>query len=380
MKIAEQNFEEWPVIGGGDASSPQGECIALGATFGDANQLDPLSPATGASQPPARDEASLLPDSSLLDAYSNAVVSAAEAVSPSVIKIDVRKRGNGRNGMETGGSGSGFIITPDGFALTNSHVVHGADRIEVTLADGRRPEARVVGTDPETDLAVIRIYAPDLKPVRLGDSNQLRVGQAAIAIGNPYGFQYTVTAGVVSALGRSFRAASGRLMDNIIQTDAALNPGNSGGPLVNSRGEVIGVNTAVILPAQGLCFAIAVNTAKYIAAWLIKDGVIRRSYIGVGGQTAKIHRRLVRFYNLPNETGMLVIGVEPGSPAAQVGLREGDIIVEYAGQAIAGIDDLHKLLTGEQVGVRSPIVILRGTEKLSLEIVPLESGARLMLN
>ncbi len=319
-------------------------------------------------------------DEVLLDAYSNAVVNSAETVSPSVVKIDVRKRDAQRNGRESGGSGSGFIITPDGFALTNSHVVHGADRIEVTLADGRRPEARVVGSDPETDLAVIRIYAPDLRPVQLGDSNQLRVGQLAIAIGNPYGFQYTVTAGVVSALGRSFRAASGRLMDNIIQTDAALNPGNSGGPLVNSRGEVIGVNTAVILPAQGLCFAIAINTAKYIAAWLIKDGVIRRSFIGVGGQTANIHRRLVRFYNLPNETGMLVIGVEPGSPAALAGLREGDMIVEYGGQAITGIDDLHKMLTGEQVGVRSAIAVLRGTEKLQLEIVPLESGARLMLN
>ncbi|MGD0349268.1 MAG: trypsin-like peptidase domain-containing protein [Verrucomicrobiota bacterium] len=319
-------------------------------------------------------------DGSLLDAYSNAVVNAAETVSPSVIKIDVRKKGNGRNGGEAGGSGSGFIITPDGFTLTNSHVVHGADRIEVTLADGRHPEARVVGSDPETDLAVIRIYAPNLKPVRLGDSNQLRVGQLAIAIGNPYGFQYTVTAGVVSALGRSFRASSGRLMDNIIQTDAALNPGNSGGPLVNSRGEVIGVNTAVILPAQGLCFAIAINTAKYIAGWLIKDGVIRRSYIGVGGQTAKIHRRLVRYYNLPNETGMLVIGVEPGSPASRAGLRDGDMIVECGGHTIAGIDDLHKLLTGDQVGVRSAIVVLRGTEKLRLEIVPEESGARLMLN
>ena len=319
-------------------------------------------------------------DGPLLDAYSDAVVNAAETVSPSVVKIDVHKGGDPRNGRESGGSGSGFIITPDGFALTNSHVVHSADRIEVTLADGRRPEARVVGSDPETDLAVIRIYAPNLKPVGLGDSNQLRVGQLAIAIGNPYGFQYTVTAGVVSALGRSFRASSGRLMDNIIQTDAALNPGNSGGPLVNSRGEVIGVNTAVILPAQGLCFAIAINTAKYIAGWLIKDGVIRRSYIGVSGQTAKIHRRLVRYHNLRSETGMLVIGIEPGSPASSAGLREGDMIVEYGGQAIAGIDDLHKLLTGEQVGVRSPIVALRGTEKLQLEIVPAESGARLMLN
>ncbi len=318
-------------------------------------------------------------DGALLDAYSNAVVNAAETVSPSVVKIDVHKGGdqrNGRNGRESGGSGSGFIITPVGFALTNSHVVHGADRIEVTLADGRHPEARIVGSDPETDLAVIRIYAPDLKPVRLGDSNQLRVGQLAIAIGNPYGFQYTVTAGVVSALGRSFRAASGRLMDNIIQTDAALNPGNSGGPLVNSRGEVIGVNTAVILPAQGLCFAIAINTAKYIAGWLIKDGIIRRSYLGIGGQTAKIHRRLVRHFHLPNEAGMLVIGVEPGSPASRAGLQEGDIIVEFDGHTIAGIDDLHKLLTGAQVGVRLPLVVLRNTEKLQLEVVPAESAAK----
>jgi S1-C subfamily serine protease len=311
-------------------------------------------------------------DGPLLDAYSDAVTRAAEHVSPSVVKIDVRKSG-GRRAQQDGGSGSGFIITPDGFILTNSHVVQGAERIEVTLADGRRPDAHLVGTDPDTDLAVIRVYAPNLKPVRLGDSNQLRVGQLAIAIGNPYGFQYTVTSGVVSALGRSFRASSGRLMDNLIQTDAALNPGNSGGPLVNSRGEVIGVNTMVILPAQGLCFAIAINTAKYIAGWLIKDGVIRRSYIGVGGQTSKIHRRVVRHYHLPVETGMLVVGVEPGSPASRAGLREGDIVVEFGGQAIAGIDDLHKQLTGEQVGVRSSLTMIRHTEKLRLEIVPEEA-------
>jgi S1-C subfamily serine protease len=322
----------------------------------------------------------------LLDAYSNAVTTAANTVSPSVVKIDVFKsrstggpsrRGGDNDRPGSGGSGSGFIITPDGFILTNSHVVHGAERIEVTLADGRRPDAHLVGTDPDTDLAVIRIYAPNLKPVRLGDSNQLRVGQLAIAIGNPYGFQYTVTAGVVSALGRSFRAQSGRLMDNLIQTDAALNPGNSGGPLVNSRGEVIGVNTMVILPAQGLCFAIGINTAKYIAGWLIKDGVIRRSYIGVGGQTAKIHRRVVRHFNLPNETGMLVLGVEPGSPASRAGLREGDIVVEFTGQPIAGIDDLHKHLTGAQVGVRSSLTIIRHTEKLAVEIVPEESAAKI---
>jgi len=328
---------------------------------------------------PTREDAHPTPpasDGPLLDAYSNAVTTAAEAVSPSVVKIDVFKRGGRRGQPEGAGSGSGFIITPDGFILTNSHVVHGAERIEVTLADGRRPDAHLVGTDPDTDLAVIRIFAPNLKPVRLGDSNQLRVGQLAIAIGNPYGFQYTVTAGVVSALGRSFRAQSGRLMDNLIQTDAALNPGNSGGPLVNSHGEVIGVNTAVILPAQGLCFAIAINTAKTIAGWLIKDGVVRRSYIGVGGQTAKVHRRVVRHFQLANETGMLVLGVEPGSPATRAGLREGDIVVEFGDQAIAGIDELHKVLTGARVGVRSSLTVIRSAEKLTLEIVPEESRGR----
>lgn len=333
--------------------------------------------------PPAREDArptAPVSDGPLLDEYSNAVTRAAEQVSPSVVKIDVFKKGGRPGEPDGGGSGSGFIITPDGFILTNGHVVQGAERLEVTLADGRRPDAHLVGTDPDTDLAVIRVYAPNLKPVRLGDSNHLRVGQLAIAIGNPYGFRYTVTAGVVSALGRSFRAGSGRLMDNLIQTDAALNPGNSGGPLVNSRGEVIGVNTMVILPAQGLCFAIGINTAKYIAGWLIKDGVIRRSYLGAGGQTAKIHRRVVRHYHLPNDTGMLVLSVEPGGPASRAGLREGDIVVEFDGSAIATIDDLHRQLTGARVGLRSPITLIRHAEKLTLKIVPEESHARLEKN
>lgn len=326
--------------------------------------LNDQSPAQGAP----------LSDGSLLDAYSNAVVTAADEVSPSVVKIDVRKNGGPRGSRESGGSGSGFIITPDGFILTNSHVVHGADKVEVTLADGRRPDAHVIGTDPDTDLAVLRIYAPNLKPVRLADSNQLRVGQLAIAIGNPYGFQYTVTAGVVSALGRTFRSNSGRLMDSIVQTDAALNPGNSGGPLVNSRGEVIGVNTAVILPAQGLCFAIAINTAKHIAAWLIKDGVIHRAFLGIAGQTTKVHRRVVRHFNLPTETAMLVLGLEPASPGSRAGLQEGDLIVDFNGHAIASVDDLHKQLTGALVGVRSPLTVIRHTEKLRLEVVPEESS------
>jgi S1-C subfamily serine protease len=308
-------------------------------------------------------------DDALFDAYSRAVIRAAEEVGPSVVNIEVRRRTGERLG-----SGSGFIITPDGFVLTNSHVVHDADRIEVTLADGRHPDAQVIGDDPHTDLAVVRIYAPQLHPVRLGDSRSVRVGQMAIAIGNPYGFQCTVTAGVVSALGRSFRANTGRLIDDIIQTDAALNPGNSGGPLVNSRGEVIGVNTAVILPAQGLCFAIAINTAKYVAGWLIKDGKIPRSYIGVGGQNVPLHRRLVRHYRLPAASGVLVIALAPGNPAERAGLREGDVMVEFNGQPVPSIDALHKLLTADCIGVESRLAVLRGTEKLSLPIIPQESA------
>ncbi|MEY2465789.1 MAG: hypothetical protein QOD03_310 [Verrucomicrobiota bacterium] len=354
MKIAEKDFDVLP----------HSQCFGVPRPVSD--EPEALNGQTVTQSGPVS-------DGPLLDAYSNAVTSAAEEVSPSVVKIDVRKK-SGRG--QEGGSGSGFIITPDGFILTNSHVVHGADKIEVTLADGRRPDAHLIGTDLDTDLAVIRIYAPNLKPVRLGDSNQLRVGQLAVAIGNPYGFQYTVTSGVVSALGRSFRAQSGRLMDNLIQTDAALNPGNSGGPLVNSRGEVIGVNTMVILPAQGLCFAIAINTAKYIVGWLIKDGVIHRAYLGLGGQTAKIHGRIRRHHNLPVETGMLVLTVEPGSPASRAGLREGDVIVEFNGHAIASVDDLHKQLTGEQVGVRSTLAVIRHMEKVQLEVVPEESQAK----
>jgi len=284
-------------------------------------------------------------DSALLDAYSKAVVHASEQVAPSVVNIEVHKKDGKRQG-----SGSGFVITPDGFILTNSHVVSGADKLEVTLQDGRRPDAHIVGDDPDTDLAVVRVYAPQLRPGQLGEAKGIRVGQLAVAIGNPYGFQCTVTAGVVSALGRSFRANTGRLIDDIVQTDAALNPGNSGGPLVNSRGEVIGVNTAVILPAQGICFAIGIDTAKHVAGWLIKEGKIRRSYIGVGGQNVPLHRRLIRHYQLNASSGVLVISVSPGSPASLIGLREGDVIIEFNGQPIPSIDALHKLLTGERIG------------------------------
>src|SRR5262245_44910092 len=310
-------------------------------------------------------------DDESLDAYSQAVIGAAEKVSPSVVNIEVSNAER-----RQGGGGSGFVFTPDGFILTNSHVVHGASKIEVTLPDARRGEAQLIGDDPETDLAVIRINAPNLMPAAFGDSQKIRVGQLAIAIGNPYGFQYSVTAGVVSALGRSLRSQTGRLIENIIQTDAALNPGNSGGPLVNSRGEVIGVNTAVILPAQGICFATAINTAKFVAGQLIKEGRVRRSYIGLGGQVVPLHRRLVRYHNLAIETGVLVISIEPGGPALKAGLQEGDVIVGYDDRLIAGIDDLHRLLTDQKVGVKSNLTVIRRNEKLSLNITPEDSRMR----
>lgn len=314
-------------------------------------------------------------DASLLDAYSQAVIYAAERVSPSVVNIHVTHRSKKSSGREGHGSGSGFIFTPDGFVLTNSHVVHGADKIEAILTGGGNYAAELVGDDPHTDLAVLRIGAPNLVPALLGDAQKLRAGQLVIAIGNPYGFECTVTAGVVSALGRTLRARSGRLIDNIIQTDAALNPGNSGGPLVTARGEVIGVNTAVILPAQGICFAIAIDTAKFVAGRLIRDGRVKRSYIGVAGQNVPLQRRLVRRHGLRVESGVLVISLEPSSPAGRAGLKEGDVIVGYGPHAVQGIDDLHKLLTDSQVGVSAPLTVIRNQEKLSLNVIPTEAPA-----
>jgi S1-C subfamily serine protease len=315
-------------------------------------------------------------DASLLDAYSSSVTSAVDHVSPSVVHIEVhQKAGRTRSGeeRERQGGGSGFVFTPDGLILTNSHVVHDGARIAVTLTDGRHMPATLIGEDPASDLAVIRVDEPGLTPAVLGDSQRLRVGQIAIAIGAPYGFQSTVTAGIVSALGRSLRSYSGRLIDDVIQTDAALNPGNSGGPLVDSRGHVIGVNTATILPAQGICFAIGINTAKFVASRLLRDGRIRRSYVGISGQTVPVHRRVVRFYDLPKETGALVLSVEENSPAKRAGLREGDIILALEGQPVAGVDDLHRLLTEVRVGVSSSLTVLRGAEKLNLSVVPQES-------
>jgi S1-C subfamily serine protease len=310
---------------------------------------------------------------SLLDAYSQAVIKAAERIGPSVVKIEVwqaTRRGEARGG------GSGFVFTPDGLVLTNSHVVHGASRIAVSFSDGRQFPAYVVGDDPASDLAVISIDAPGLTAARLGDSQQLRVGQVVIAVGNPYGFQHSVTAGVVSALGRSLRSRSGRLVEDVIQTDAALNPGNSGGPLVNSHGEVVGVNTATIMPAQGICFAIGINTAKFVASHLLRDGRIRRSYIGVVAQTVPLPRRLARFHSLELETASVVVSVEQESPAQSAGLHEGDLLIAFDNKPIGGVDDLHRVLTEASVGKRSVVTVLRGPQKIELPIVPTEVGEK----
>ncbi len=339
-----------------------------------------LLPLSNYSEPVLQSSTSSIHDSSLLDSYSQAVVSAAEKISASVVKIEVTQAGKTRSGesRDRQGGGSGFVFTPDGLVLTNSHVVHDAMRIQVSLPDGRRLSAHTIGDDPATDLAVIRLGIPDndapsLIAAPLGDSQSLRVGQIAIAIGNPYGFQYTVTAGVVSALGRSLRSYSGRLIEDVIQTDASLNPGNSGGPLATSDGRVIGVNTATIMGAQGLCFAIGINTAKFVAGRLLRDGRIKRSYIGVEAQTAPLHRRVVRFYDLGSESGVFVMSVDAGSPAQKAGVREGDLIIALDGKPVAGVDDLHRLLTDARVGVSSAITVIRHTDKLELKVIPEES-------
>jgi S1-C subfamily serine protease len=309
-------------------------------------------------------------DEALLDAYSGAVSAAVASARPAVVHIEVGAAG------APAGAGSGFFISPDGYLLTNSHVVHGAGALRVFLADGRRLSADLVGDDPDSDLAVLRVSADEISHLELADSGAVRLGQVAIAIGSPMGFQQTATAGIVSGLGRSLRGASGRLIDNVLQTDAALNPGNSGGPLVDTRGEVIGVNTAIIRPAQGICFAIASNTARWVAAWLIKEGRIRRSYIGVAGQTVPLLRKLVHHHRLSQEAGVLVVGIEPGSPAALAGLSEGDILLALDGSPTPGVDALHKLLTGDRIGERAIVAFLRGVELRRHAIIPLEIPGR----
>jgi len=317
-------------------------------------------------------------DDHLLDAYSQAVMRAVEKVSPSVVNIEVHQRLRSRRAphprlpQEARSNGSGFIFTPDGFILTNSHVVHHATKIEVALSDGHRFQADLIGDDPDTDLAVIRIDAPFLVPVSLGDSQSVRVGQLVIALGNPYGFQCTVTAGVVSALGRSLRSRSGRLIDNIIQTDAALNPGNSGGPLVTVGGDVVGVNTAMIAPAQGLSFAIASNTAQFVVAALVRHGRLKRSYVGVIGQTVPVPRAHARANGLAVSSGVLVTALEPGSPSEAAGLQAGDGIVAAGSQMVRGVDDLHRYLTGDRIGSRVAMSVLRSGRRHSVTIVPVE--------
>jgi S1-C subfamily serine protease len=301
-------------------------------------------------------------DAELLDAYSRAVIYSVETVGPAVVRIDA---GDAR--------GSGVIFTPDGFVLTNHHVVDGRAKISATLPDGRSLGAVLAGRDADTDLAVLRLAGWALPWAKLGDSRAIRVGQVAVAIGNPYGFDHTVTSGVVSALGRSLRSRSGRLMDDIIQTDAALNPGNSGGPLVTTTGEVIGINTAMIPAAHGICFAIASNTVRFVASRLIRDGRIRRSFIGVAGQKTPIPRSLARAYGIAASSGVLASTIEKGGPASAAGLKEGDVILAFAGVPVSGVDDLHRLLTEDRIGIVTEITMLRGGRREVVAITPAES-------
>jgi S1-C subfamily serine protease len=303
----------------------------------------------------------------LFDAYSRAVIGAVETVGPAVLHLQVV--GADRGG---GGSGSGVVFTPDGYALTNSHVVGGAARVMATFQDGRRTTAAVVGDDPDTDIALLRLDGETPAAARLGDSRKLRVGQLVVAIGNPFGFQCTVTAGVVSALGRSLRARSGRSIDSVIQTDAALNPGNSGGPLVNARGEVVGINTAIIAGAQGICFSISANTVEFVATRLMRDGRVRRCYIGVAGQNVPLPRRVVRFHELARESGVLVQSTAPDGAAREAGLMSGDIIVRVDGVPVGDVDELHRLMTEERVGKPVPVTVLRRAEKREFVVVPRE--------
>jgi S1-C subfamily serine protease len=323
-------------------------------------------------------------DLDLLDAYSAAVTKVVKQVSPAVVKIDVshhfnRKqryypRWNEQNPEKEliTGSGSGVIFTPDGFIITNSHVIHRAASINVVLSDGRELKGELIGDDPYTDIAVVRIDAQNLQISKLGDSQNILIGQLVIAIGNPYGFQCTVTTGVVSALGRSLRAKDGRLIDNVIQTDASLNPGNSGGPLVNTRGEVIGINTAAIPWAQGICFSIPINTVKIIAGKLIKDGKVIRAYLGIAGQVLDIARPALRAHQVIGSRGVIVANIEPNSPADKSGLKVGDVIIMFGDNRIESIDDLHRCLTGEIIKKETKVTILRLEKKLDVIITPEE--------
>jgi S1-C subfamily serine protease len=332
----------------------------------------PLTDALRSGRNAARD-AVPADDQALLDSYSQAVIDVVDRVGPAVVRLAVRGGDPARAGQSRGGSGSGVIVAPDGLILTNSHVAGAASRIEVTTADGQDLHARLVGDDPDTDLALIRIDEPATLPsARLGDSKRLKRGQLVIAIGNPLGFESTVTTGVVSALGRSLRSRNGRLIDDLIQTDAALNPGNSGGPLVSSRGEVVGINTAVIMGAQGICFAVAANTASFVLGELVRHGRVRRAFIGIAAQQTAIPPLRRRAAGLAQDRAVMISTVEPDSAAERAGLRPGDIIVALDSTAIAGADDLVRALTGEKIGRSVAFDVLRGTERLTASVVPQE--------
>lgn len=316
-------------------------------------------------------------DPELLDAYSQTVTRVAKRVGPATAKVDVRRSpgGPGARAPRSEGTGSGFLFTPDGLIVTNSHVVAGARRIDVTLPGSETQSARVVGDDPHTDIAVLSIGGHGLPFAQLGSSRTLEVGSIAVAIGNPYGFAWTITAGVVSALGRSLRTESGRLVDDVVQTDAALNPGNSGGPLVGSDGRVIGVNTAIFLRSQGICFAIAIDTAQWVALKLLREGRVRRGFLGIGAQTAPIPTRVARSLGLASSTGAFVTTVETGAPAALAGIRDGDIIVELGGRAVTGVDDLHRVLTDEADGRQVDVCVLRGVSLQRYAVRPISDAA-----
>jgi len=308
------------------------------------------------------------PDADILDAYSNAVISVADAVGPAVVRVETR----GANGRP-GGVGSGVVIAPDGLVLTNSHVVDGAKEVRLLDGEGRVMEARRLGEDPDTDLALLRAgSARDLAHAALGDSKTMRRGQLVVAIGNPLGFESTVTAGVISALGRSLRSKNGRLIEDVIQTDAALNPGNSGGPLVSSAGEVIGINTAIISGAQGICFAVASNTAQFVLSEIIRHGYVRRAYIGVSGQTAVVPRRHAVIAGIDNKMGALLAQIEPDGPASRAGLLPGDVVVKLDGVAVHGVDDLIRVLDRDRIGRALKMDVLRLGRLREFDIHPVE--------
>lgn len=309
-----------------------------------------------------------------MDSISDIIVDAVDSSKNAVVKIDCLRNVHGKT--VSSGTGSGFIFSSDGYIFTNHHVIQNAEKITVTLIDGRETQGEIIGKDSDSDLAVLKIYEPGISFLNLGDSSGLKIGQFVIAIGNPFGYQHTVTAGVVSALGRTLRSASGRMIDNIIQTDAALNPGNSGGPLINTSAEVIGVNTATIMQAQGLCFAISINTAKAIADMLIREGRVRKAYLGISMQDVTLHPRVINFHQLQSKRGIFVMSVQKGSPAEQAGIREGDIIVSFNGTPVSSGDELFSMLNKEVISIHTPLTVVRKNSLLfSFDIVPVEKAA-----